>query len=106
MIQLGLEQFAFNHKTILRGRRVGLVTHMAAVAPDFTHALDLLRQNGVPITALFGPEHGLDGAGADATAIDDATDARTGLGFQDPRYGMEDIFDTGTQGYFTIKFLF
>jgi hypothetical protein len=24
----------------------------------------------------------------------------------DPRYGMEDIFDSGTQGYFTLKFLF
>jgi hypothetical protein len=26
--------------------------------------------------------------------------------FRDPRYGMEDIFDTGTQGFFTLKFLF
>src|SRR6187549_3893140 len=79
MIQLGLEQFVLNHKTLLRGHRVGLVTHMAAVAPNFTHALDLLLQHGAQVTALFGPEHGLDGAGADATAIDDATDARTGL---------------------------
>ena len=33
-------------------------------------------------------------------------DGRSSLGYQDPRYGMEDVFDTGTQGYFTIKFLF
>lgn len=79
MIQPGLGQFASDHKKLLRGRRVGLVTHTAAVAPDFTHALDLLLGHGVNITALFGPEHGFDGAGADATAIDDATDARTGL---------------------------
>ncbi|MCC7164293.1 MAG: DUF1343 domain-containing protein [Anaerolineae bacterium] len=79
MIQLGLEQFASDHEKYLRGRRVGLITHMAAVAPDFTLGLDLLLKHGVHITALFGPEHGLDGAGADATAIDDATDARTGL---------------------------
>jgi uncharacterized protein YbbC (DUF1343 family) len=38
-----------------------------------------LLQNNVRVTALFGPEHGFDGAGADATAINDATDARTGL---------------------------
>ena len=25
---------------------------------------------------------------------------------RDPRYGMEDIFDAGTQAYFTIKYLF
>lgn len=79
MIEIGLQHFAREHNQSSRGRRVGLVTHMAAVAPDFTHALDLLLQHGVHITALFGPEHGLDGAGADATAIDDATDARTGL---------------------------
>lgn len=79
MIQLGLEQFAADHKKLLRGRRVGLVTHMAAVAADFTLGLDLLLARGANVTALFGPEHGLDGAGADATAIDDATDVRTGL---------------------------
>src|SRR5581483_11184403 len=38
-----------------------------------------LCARGVRVTALFGPEHGLDGAGADATPIADATDARTGL---------------------------
>jgi hypothetical protein len=27
-------------------------------------------------------------------------------GYQDPRYGMGDVFDTGAQGYFTIRFLF
>ena len=67
MIEIGLQQFALDHDKHLRKRRVGLVTHMAAVAPDFTHALDVLLGHGVNITALFGPEHGLDGAGADAT---------------------------------------
>ena len=79
MVELGLEIFAREHKNYLRGRRVGLVTHAAAVSPNFVHALDVLVQYGVRVTALFGPEHGFDGAGADATAIDDARDARTGL---------------------------
>jgi uncharacterized protein YbbC (DUF1343 family) len=79
MIEIGLQAFAREHEKYLRGRRVGLVTHAAAVAPDFTHALDVLLQRNVRVTALFGPEHGLDGAGADAVAVDDTTDARTGL---------------------------
>ncbi len=79
MIEIGLQTFAREHETYLRGRRVGFVSHAAAVAPDFSHALDVLLQRNVRVTALFGPEHGFDGAGADALAMDDATDARTGL---------------------------
>jgi beta-N-acetylhexosaminidase len=79
VLEIGLETFAREAKAILQDRRVGLVTHAAAVAPDFTHALDVLLQTNVRVTALFGPEHGLDGAGADATAIGDANDAHTGL---------------------------
>lgn len=79
MIEIGLERFVREYSARLQGRRIGLVTHAAAVARDYTHALDMLLQNGFRVTALFGPEHGFDGAGADATAIGDATDARTGL---------------------------
>lgn len=79
MIESGLEIFLREHDPILRGRRVGLVTHAAATTHNFVSSVDALRQHGVNITALFGPEHGFDGAGADATAIDDAKDTRTGL---------------------------
>lgn len=79
MVEIGLIHLINAQPERLRGRRVGLVTHAAAVAPDLTHCSDLLRAHGVHITALFGPEHGLDGAGADATPIADAADARTGI---------------------------
>jgi uncharacterized protein YbbC (DUF1343 family) len=79
MIELGLEVFLREHERILRGRRVGLVTHAAATTRDFISNVDAMLQRNVRVTALFGPEHGFDGAGADATAIDDATDAHTGL---------------------------
>lgn len=79
MIRIGLQTFTEQHLTQIQNRRVGLVSHSAAVAPDYTHTLDVLLQHRVNVTALFGPEHGFDGAGADATAIDDARDARTGL---------------------------
>jgi hypothetical protein len=29
-----------------------------------------------------------------------------GANAYDPRYGMDDLFNTGTQGYFAVKFLF
>ncbi|MBI4673060.1 MAG: DUF1343 domain-containing protein [Chloroflexi bacterium] len=79
MIEIGLETFLREHESILRGRRVGLVTHAAATTLTFVSSVDALLEHKIRVTALFGPEHGFDGAGADGTAIDDATDARTGL---------------------------
>lgn len=79
MVESGLENFLREPQTILRGRRVSLVTHAAAVTPDFVSSVDTLLQSNVRVTALFGPEHGFDGAGADAKAIDHAVDARTNL---------------------------
>jgi len=79
MFESGLEHFLSAHENSLRGRRVGLVTHAAAVTRALVTSVDALRQARVRVTALFGPEHGFDGAGADAVAIDDARDARSGL---------------------------
>lgn len=79
MLESGLEHFLSAHENILRGRRVGLVTHAAAVTRALVTSVDALRQARVRVTALFGSEHGFDGAGADAVAIDDARDARSGL---------------------------
>lgn len=64
-----------------RWRRVGLVTNNAArLATDAaTHTRVALRDAGVPLVRLFGPEHGLSGTGDDGVAIRDDVDALTGL---------------------------
>ncbi len=79
MIQTGLEILITEQMDLLRGQRVGLVTHPAAVLPDLTSATDALLNARIQVAALFGPEHGFDGSAADGTAVGDATDARTGL---------------------------
>lgn len=79
MIEIGLQGFVREPQEILKGRRVGLVTHAGAVSPDLTHALAVMLKGHIHVTTLFGPEHGFDGAGADATTIADTKDARTGL---------------------------
>jgi uncharacterized protein YbbC (DUF1343 family) len=46
----------------LRGKRIGLVTHLAARAADGTSTLELLSSApGVQLAAIFSPEHGLEG---------------------------------------------
>src|SRR6478672_6842527 len=76
MIQIGLQVLLDDRRELVEKKRVGLVTHAAAVMPDFTSSVDALLSQGINITALFGPEHGLDGAGADAAPIENIWDAQ------------------------------
>ncbi len=79
MVRTGLDVLLAERRDLLSGRRVGLVTHPAAVRADLTGILDALLAAGVRVTALFGPEHGFDAAGADGAAIDNSVEPRTGL---------------------------
>lgn len=79
MIASGLERLVHEQLDLLRGKRVGLVTHPGAVLPDLTSAVDALLQASVELSALFGPEHGFDGSAADGAEVGDAVHPRTGL---------------------------
>ncbi len=79
IVQTGLEQWVNNPDPALGKLRLGLVSHPAAVLPDFTGAVDALRKAGYQLTALFGPEHGFGGAAADGAHVADASDPHTGL---------------------------
>lgn len=59
----------------LRGRRVGLVAHAAAVAADGRHSLDVLRASGAIVVRLFAPEHGWRGRAAAGEAVADGHEA-------------------------------
>lgn len=49
--------------TALEGRRVGLITHLAAVSGEGEPTMNVLASlPGVTLTALFAPEHGIDGS--------------------------------------------
>ena len=76
---IGLERLLDSQLETLSGKRVGLVSHPAAVLPDYVHGLDALRARGVNITALFGAEHGFFGESAAGVQISNQIDQRTGL---------------------------
>ncbi|WP_166355800.1 exo-beta-N-acetylmuramidase NamZ family protein [Phytoactinopolyspora limicola] len=69
---------------LIRGHRIGLITNYTAVMPDLSPTVDALRDAGVPITALFGPEHGVGGT-VQAGESESAT--------QDPDSGLP-LYDT------------
>lgn len=121
MIKTGLEVLLSSHLDVLRDRRVGLVTHPAAVLPDLTHVMDALGGAGIKLVALFGPEHGFDASGEDGAAVEDAFDSRTGLpvyslygAFKEPTRSMLgdvdvlvfDIQDVGVRYYTFVSTLF
>ena len=54
---------------LVAGRRIGLLAHAASVDRDYRHALDVLREAGAEIAALFGPEHGFFGTAQDMVGV-------------------------------------
>ncbi|MEI8351870.1 MAG: DUF1343 domain-containing protein [bacterium] len=61
----GLETLLGEHPQWLKGRRIGLVSHAAAVdSAGRTSAERLQTEPGVQLKALFGPEHGFAGHAA------------------------------------------
>lgn len=69
-VATGLDLLVAENFARLRGRRVGLVTHPAAVDAHLRDAASLFAAApGVTLTALFGPEHGLHGQAQDLESV-------------------------------------
>jgi uncharacterized protein YbbC (DUF1343 family) len=65
---------------VLAGKRIGLLVNPTAVDPTLRHIVDLLHgRQGVDVTCLFGPEHGVRGDAQDMVGVDEARDSVTGL---------------------------
>lgn len=60
--KLGNEVLLENYRSLIAGKRVGLVTNQTGVNSRGQLLMNLLAADpGVQLVALFGPEHGLDG---------------------------------------------
>ena len=78
-VSVGLEQVVAAKGEPLRGRRVGLLGHAGSVTADGRHAIDALRDAGVRVVRLFGPEHGLRGLAAAGEKVTSGVDVPSGL---------------------------
>ncbi|MEQ7010799.1 DUF1343 domain-containing protein [Actinopolymorpha sp. B17G11] len=65
------------------GRRLGLVTNYTGVMPDLSSDAAALLASGVPLVALFGPEHGLRGTAQAGDSEPDTHDPVSGLPLHD-----------------------
>jgi len=76
----GLEVLLRDGHPRVEGRRVGLLTHAAAVDRERRSAVDLLSADRRwTLVALFGPEHGIRGDAQAGVPVEAAIDPRTGL---------------------------
>ncbi len=79
-VDLGVEVLLRDSLHVLQGARVGLVTNHTGRDRNGTSTIDLLyRAQGVRLTALFAPEHGIRGAAAAGERIASSVDSATGI---------------------------
>lgn len=78
---LGIEKLCRDETGLIRGGRIGLICNQASVDHSFRHVADVVSsQEGVRLTALFGPQHGIRGDVQDNMVETPHTrDAETGL---------------------------
>ena len=79
-VQFGVDHLIGSVPRELRRGRVGMVTSNVATTAIGEHSSRAaLREAGVNLVRLFGPEHGLSGTAADGAVVSDAQDTQTGL---------------------------
>jgi len=79
VVQTGLEVLLEDPSPI-RGKRIGILSHQAAVTRDLRRAVDAIHDLGVSeIVRIFGPEHGFWGVKQDMEGADAERDAATGI---------------------------
>jgi uncharacterized protein YbbC (DUF1343 family) len=78
-VRPGIDVLLSDSLSVVRGRRVGLVTNQAGVDARGISDVTRLLDAGVRLVALFSPEHGFRGAADPGTAVGSAVDSATGL---------------------------
>jgi len=78
-VKTGLDVLAAQEFALLRGLRVGVVTHPAAVDSELRHVIErLAAAPKVELAAIFGPEHGLLGQAQDLIAVTEGESRKAG----------------------------
>ncbi|MCB0548014.1 MAG: DUF1343 domain-containing protein [Phaeodactylibacter sp.] len=79
-VRLGVEVLLTEQLSLIRGKRVGLITNASAVDGQLRSTIDLLAETpGIELAALFGPEHGVRGARDGKILLEGEPDPRTGV---------------------------
>jgi beta-glucosidase-like glycosyl hydrolase/uncharacterized protein YbbC (DUF1343 family) len=78
-VRVGLDRVAAGEVPELAGKRLGLLTHAAAVALDGRRSVEVLRERRLDLVRLYAPEHGLAARAAAGEPVPDGRDPASGL---------------------------
>ncbi|KOV70157.1 exo-beta-N-acetylmuramidase NamZ domain-containing protein [Streptomyces sp. MMG1121] len=79
-LRTGFERLAADGYSLLKGRRVGIVTNPTGITRNTDHIVDVMHQDPrVKLTAVFGPEHGFRGTAQAGGSQGRYDDPATGL---------------------------
>lgn len=65
--------------SILKGKKVGIVTNQTGILSDKSHLVDFLLEKKINIQKIYAPEHGFRGTADAGELIKDGKDTQTGL---------------------------
>jgi len=78
-VKTGADILIERRLSLLKGKRVGLITNRTGRLASGEMLLDALVRQGISVTALFGPEHGIRGTSGAGEAVADSVDPATGI---------------------------
>lgn len=79
-IKLGDELLMTKYHYLIEGKRVGLVTNQSGVDSSGASTIDkLAADKSIRLTALYGPEHGIDGTAAAGKYVESYTHPKLGI---------------------------
>ncbi|MBP2283253.1 uncharacterized protein YbbC (DUF1343 family) [Flavobacterium sp. CG_23.5] len=65
--------------SILKGKKIGIVTNQTGILSDKTHLVDFLLGKNIAVKTIFAPEHGFRGTADAGEHVVDGKDSKTGL---------------------------
>ena len=77
VVRPGIDVILGDSAALIRGKRLGLVTNVAAVDANGTGDIARLRQSGMQLVALFAPEHGLTQSAGPGERVTSSVDSST-----------------------------
>ena len=65
--------------SLLKNKKVGIITNQTGILDNQTHLVDFLLKNNINVTTIYAPEHGFRGTADAGELIKDGKDTKTGL---------------------------
>lgn len=80
VVKLGNERLTAEYHYLIKDKKVGLVTNQSGVTRQGKSTIDLLAEDpATRLTALYGPEHGIDGAARAGEYVESYTHSELGI---------------------------